>query len=237
MGAGAVGLSGFERERPPRRSHWRIAERLAWAVATVSLLTWGVLYVDGHVGSRLELERFTTLQKAELAPGEPRPLAAPDLSLWDSERIVAWRASLQQEAPAPLAVLRIPRIGVEVPVLPGTDDFVLNRAVGHIPGTALPGTKGNSAIAGHRDGFFRGLKDIVEGDDIEVDTLDGKRSYRVERTWIVNPEDVWVLDDSPARSLTLVTCFPFYFVGSAPQRFVVRAVSADDEGGLDAASH
>jgi sortase A len=109
-------------------------------------------------------------------------------------------------------------------VLPGTDDFVLDRAVGHIDDTALPGTNGNIGIAGHRDGFFRGLKDIAAGDPIELETRKGRELYRVERTWIVDPEDVSVLDPTPVQSLTLVTCYPFYFIGSAPQRFIVRAV-------------
>ena len=124
-------------------------------------------------------------------------------------------------------MLRIPRIRLEVAVLEGTDEFVLNRAVGHIAETALPGADGNSGIAGHRDGFFRGLKDIVVGDVVEIETLNGKEEYRIERTWIVSPEDVSVLDPTPTRSLTLVTCYPFYFIGSAPQRFIVRAVRAD----------
>ena len=138
--------------------------------------------------------------------------------------VAAWQKALAEPAPAPLAVLRIPRIRLEVAVLEGTDEFVLNRAVGHIAGTALPGADGNSGIAGHRDGFFRGLKDIAVGDVVEIETLDGKEEYRIERTWIVTPEDVSVLDRTPARSLTLVTCYPFYFIGSAPQRFIVRAV-------------
>ena len=114
-------------------------------------------------------------------------------------------------------------------MLPGTDDHTLDRAVGHIEDTAEPGTDGNSGIAGHRDGFFRGLKDIAPGDAIELETLKGKDVYRVERTWVVNPEDVWVLDPTPTRALTLVTCYPFYYVGSAPQRFIVRAVLAGDK--------
>ena len=121
-------------------------------------------------------------------------------------------------------MLRIPKIGLEVPVLPGTDERTLDRAVGHIEGTAQPGTDGNLAIAGHRDGFFRGLKDIAPGDLIELDTMQGKDTYRVERTWVVNPEDVSVLDPTSTRVLTLVTCYPFYFVGEAPYRFIVRAV-------------
>ena len=113
-------------------------------------------------------------------------------------------------------------------MLPGTDDRTLDRAVGHIEDTAPPGTDGNSGIAGHRDGFFRGLKDIAAGDAIELDTLQGKEVYRVERTWVVEPEDVSVLDPTPTPALTLVTCYPFYFVGSAPQRFIVRAVRVGD---------
>ena len=99
--------------------------------------------------------------------------------------------------------------------------------MGHIDDTALPGTDGNSGIAGHRDGFFRGLKDIGPGDAIELETLRGKEVYRVERTWVVDPEDVSVLDPTPTRSLTLVTCYPFYHVGPAPQRYIVRAVRTD----------
>ena len=85
-----------------------------------------------------------------------------------------------------------------------------------------------SGIAGHRDGFFRGLKDIVAGDVIELDTIQGTEVYRVERTWVVSPEDVSVLDPTSTRALTLVTCYPFYFVGSAPERFIVRAVRVGD---------
>ena len=142
---------------------------------------------------------------------------------------------MSEPAPPPLAVLRIPKIRLEVPVLPGTDDVTLNRAVGHIDDTALPGTDGNSGIAGHRDGFFRGLKDIGPEDVIELETLRGKEVYRVERTWVVDPEDVSVLDPTPAGSLTLVTCYPFYYVGPAPQRYIVRAVRADTAPAVSAA--
>jgi len=197
-------------------------ERTAWAFGVVCLATWGALHVDGIAGARHELERFALLQAAA-APQS----SAPDLRLWDPERVSAWRRALNEPAPPPLAVLRIPKIRLEVPVLPGTDDFTLNRAVGHIDDTAPPGTDGNSGIASHRDGFFRGLKDIGPGDAIELETLRGKELYRVERTWIVDPQDVSVLDPTPTRSLTLVTCYPFYYVGPAPQRYIVRAVRAD----------
>jgi sortase A len=196
----------------------RWPERTAWAFGLVCLVTWGALYIEGVTGARHELKRFAVLQAAA------QQTETPDLSLWDPERINAWRRSLKEPAPPPLAVLRIPKIRLEVPVLPGTDDFTLNRAVGHIDDTALPGTDGNSGIAGHRDGLFRGLKDVGPDDAIELETRGAKDVYRVERTWVVSPEDVSVLDPTPTRSLTLVTCYPFYYVGPAPQRYIVRAV-------------
>ncbi len=113
-------------------------------------------------------------------------------------------------------------------MLPGTDDRTLDRGVGHIEDTAQPGTDGNLGIAGHRDGFFRGLKDITPGDLMELDTLQGTDVYRVERTWVVSPEEVSVLDPTSTPAITLVTCYPFYFVGSAPDRFIVRAVRVGD---------
>jgi sortase A len=203
---------------------WLLAERAIWAVSVVCLVAWAALALEGLTGAREELARFAALQAAA-----PQQTATPDLSLWGRERIAAWRSALSEPAPPPLAVLRIRKISLEVAVLPGTDDFTLNRAVGHIDDTALPGTDGNSGIAGHRDGFFRGLKDIGPDDVIELETLRGKEVYRVERTWVVDPEDVSVLDATPRRSLTLVTCYPFYHVGPAPQRYIVRAVRIDDK--------
>ena len=104
-----------------------------------------------------------------------------------------------------------------------TDDLSLNRAVGHIAGTALPGDSGNVGIAGHRDGFFRGLKDIVTGDTIEITTQAKTDTYVIDQITIVNPSDVSVLAPRSQPSVTLVTCYPFYFVGSAPQRYIVQA--------------
>ncbi len=113
-------------------------------------------------------------------------------------------------------------------MLPGTDDGTLDRGVGHVANTPQPGADGNSGIAGHRDGFFRGLKDITPGDAIELETFAADDVYRVERIWVVTPEDVSVLDPTSTSALTLITCYPFYFVGSAPQRFIVRATHEGD---------
>jgi sortase A len=213
-------ISAIPRARRYGRA-WLVAEDTALAFGLVCLMTWGGLYIEGAMGARHELDRFAVLQGAA-----PLTAATPDMSLWDPKRISAWTAELHKPGPSPLAVLRVPKIRLEVAVLPGTDDFTLNRAVGHIDETALPGMDGNSGIAGHRDGFFRGLKDVGRGDAIEIVTLRGKEVYNVERVWIVSPEDVSVLDATATRSLTLVTCYPFYHVGPAPQRFIVRAVNA-----------
>jgi len=128
---------------------------------------------------------------------------------------------------AVVGVLRIPVIELEVPISYGTDETVLRRGAGLIPGTATPGSQGNVAIAAHRDTFFRGLKDVAVGDLIELDTLERMRTYRVTALSVVEPTDVQVLADTGEPVLTLVTCYPFYFVGHAPQRFIVRAVAAD----------
>jgi len=119
--------------------------------------------------------------------------------------------------------LEIARLGVSVMVVEGVDDIDLKRAVGHIPGTALPGESGNVGIAGHRDTFFRPLRSIQLDDTITVSTLQGASRYRVVSTNVVRPEDTQVLYPTGRDSLTLVTCFPFDYVGSAPKRFIVRA--------------
>jgi sortase A len=120
-------------------------------------------------------------------------------------------------------VLEIDKVKIRVPVFEGTDDLTLNRGVGRIAGTAVPGVAGNIGIAGHRDGFFRGLKDIAVGDHIDLVMTTERTSYVVDQIEIVSPEDVAVLQPRATSSLTLVTCYPFYFVGDAPQRFIVHA--------------
>jgi len=122
-----------------------------------------------------------------------------------------------------LGRLDIPRLGISVIVVEGTGSKTLRRAAGHISGTALPGQRGNIGISGHRDTFFRPLRNIRRDDVITVATLDGLYSYRVMSTTIVSPSDVSVLNPGGTETLTLVTCYPFYLVGAAPGRFIVRA--------------
>ena len=119
--------------------------------------------------------------------------------------------------------LEIPRLGVSVMVLEGEDDATLARAVGHVGGTALPWERGNTALAGHRDTFFRPLRNLRKGDAIRMTTARGTFDYTVISTNIVEPTDLSVLAPTPTRALTLVTCYPFVYVGRAPQRFIVHA--------------
>lgn len=122
-----------------------------------------------------------------------------------------------------IGVLRIPRLELKTVVVQGESPKVLRRAVGHLLETALPGEPGNVALAGHRDGFFRPLRNIQVGDAITIGTPDGEFDYEVESTQVVWPSDVRVLQPTGQNTLTLVTCFPFYYVGAAPKRFIVRA--------------
>jgi sortase A len=153
-------------------------------------------------------------------------------SLWDSARIRAYQQTLHLNFAPPEAILRVPRIGIEVPVLEGVSDAALNRGAGHIPGTALPGesnTSNNIGITGHRDGFFRPLKDIAIGDVIELDIPAAPNRpahtdrFAVRKINVVFPDEISVLNHTDNSTLTLVTCYPFYFVGAAPQRYIVQA--------------
>lgn len=157
------------------------------------------------------------------------PTTPPDFVSWSEQRIHQYAESLSEHVASPLAIIRIDRIHVEAPVLEGTDDLTLNRGVGHIAGTALFGENGNIGIAGHRDGFFRGLNNIRVGDRIDLEEPDRIETYVVERLEIVDPKNVSVLRSSSKPALTLVTCYPFYFIGAAPQRFIVHAVPISAE--------
>jgi len=195
-------------------------ERTLLASGALLLLVFAAARLHAAVSRQVDLAAFNLARAAQagVLPSDP-----VDQSLWSEGRIAKYRESLSRSFAPPMAVLRSPRLGIEVPVLPGTDDLTLNRAVGHIEGTASPGDPGNVVIAGHRDGFFRGLKDVALGDRFELETLAGKRLYGVTSIQIVRPTDLEVLDPTPVPALTLVTCYPFYYVGKAPERFIVRA--------------
>jgi len=181
---------------------------LAVGAVLVSVVAFARL--DGDAGRAAALENFAA------------SAAQPDQTLWSPERIRDYQASLKTVTDVPVAVLRVPELHLEVPVFATDTELHLNRGAGLIAGMGLPDTGGNVGIAGHRDGYFRVLKDIEPGQLIEVETASRTHRFRVVSTEIVDPRDVRVLADTLDPTLTLVTCYPFYFLGSAPQRFIVR---------------
>jgi LPXTG-site transpeptidase (sortase) family protein len=147
----------------------------------------------------------------------------PDTSLWAPGRVADYKASLSQELPPVLGVLEVPTVGLKVPVYQTSSELVMDRAAGVIDGMAYPHEGGNIGISGHRDGYFRVLKDIEVGDPIVLQTLEGEKRFRIDATHIVEKTDTRLLKDTRDQTVTLVTCYPFYFVGHAPQRFIVTA--------------
>jgi sortase A len=201
---------------------------------TLLVGVWLVAWVHSSVLSRRDVARFEEVRSERVRVRQIEPTDAVrqepvETSLWSPERVEGYQESLVHDFDLPLAVLRVPAVDIEVPVLPGTDELTLNRGVGWIGGTASPGAAGNFAVAGHRDGFFRGLKDIELGDEIEVETLDAIFTYVIDNLTVVDPSDVWVLEPRDQSSVTLVTCYPFYFVGSAPNRFIVQASLREEQ--------
>lgn len=214
----------------------RIVERGLFLSGLLLLVLFSLAQVHRSVMSRAEMKRFEgkPLESAEQRSqgkegaggqsslGGIQQTRNADRSLWSAQRAKLYQATLGKSTEA-LAELRIPRLQLEAPVLEGTDEFTLNRGVGLIAGTSHPGEAGNVGIAGHRDGFFRCLKDISPGDSIELVTTSGTYVYAVDRVRITSPTDVGVLRPRTKPSLTLVTCYPFYFVGPAPKRYIVEA--------------
>jgi LPXTG-site transpeptidase (sortase) family protein len=168
----------------------------------VGLAYAGYVFVDAHNYQTREQNAFEAAQVKNLSVSDqPRPVT-------DGET---------------MGEMEVARLGLKVMVVQGDSPTILQRAVGHLSGTALPGEAGNVALAGHRDTFFRPLRNIRSGDAIMFRTLDGEFRYQVESTDVVPPSDVSVLQPLGGRTLTLITCFPFYYVGAAPDRFIVRA--------------
>jgi sortase A len=202
---------------------WRRTEKVISLVGILLLITCASSGLQSESSSRLILDRSPSLHK--IGSDKALDSEGANFTLWSPKRIHAYLKSLHTKRDQPIAFLLIPKIHLKVPVFNGTDDLTLDRGVGRIAGTAEIGQNGNVGIAGHRDGFFRGLKDIEPGDAIELVTRGKTIHFVIERTEIVKRKDVSVLTNAQVPSLTLVTCFPFYFVGSAPQRFIVHAAS------------
>jgi len=201
----------MERTRPERIAGW--IERGLVVSGTACLIWVGT--------SSMQAVAYQTRQNAlldRLGPSNIPPVV-------DRHRDAA---VAPREAGAPIGRLEIPRVGLAVVVAEGDDEKTLQVAVGHLPDTPLPWQDGNAALAGHRDSFFRPLRRIRVGDGIRLETPHGTLQYRVTRQMIVEPHELWVLDPSPTAALTLITCYPFDYVGSAPRRFVVHAERIGD---------
>jgi sortase A len=214
----------------------RIAEHGLLLSGLLLLVMFALAHIHRFIMLRAEMAKFEARQLESVRESDAREESlddanrntdlhpAPDTEnpLWSIQRTKSYKANLGKPAES-LAVLRIPALRLEVPVLEGTDAVTLNRGVGRIAGTSLPGQGGNIGIAGHRDGFFRPLKDIRRGDLIELVTTTRTDLYAVDRVRITSTADVSVLRPRRNPSLTLVTCYPFYFVGPAPSRYIVEA--------------
>ena len=184
--------------------------------------------VAAYVGGALLCSLFV-LAQADSALGSTNAiedfaasLTPPDQSLWAAGRVRDYQVAQQTKMQA-VAVLTVPSLKLQVPVFGSDDELSLNRGAGLVAGMGTPDGGGNVGIAGHRDGFFRVLKDIKVGDLIEVRTRLKLHRYRVSSIDIVDAADKRLLTDTELPSVTLVTCYPFYYLGNAPQRYIVAA--------------
>jgi sortase A len=189
------------------------AEHFLWFAGFLCLGIAGAAILESHLYQSSENAAFDRARA-------PRPAESAGASDVPAPASVAFPRD-----PGVLGRIEIPRLGVRAIVREGVDDRTLGLAVGHIPGTARPGEAGNIGLAGHRDTFFRALRDVRKGDVLTLTTLAGSRTYRVSSLAVVEPGQTEVLDPTREGAVTLVTCFPFDWIGSAPKRFVVAAVA------------
>lgn len=203
---------------------WLDRSLIAFGLACLSFFAFFTLQTAIYQRqARAEIDRMIAARRAEITSSAHE---SPTMS----------RRALVAPSHAPLARgsvigrVDVPRLKLSAVIAEGDDDSTLGKAVGHLPDTPLPWQDtGNAAFAAHRDGLFRPLRDIRVNDEVNVLTLRGEFSYRVRKTQVVNPEDVWVLAPTKTPSLTLITCYPFSFVGRAPQRFIVQAERIDPD--------
>jgi len=217
----------FKFQQPPTR----LAAFLRWArffflvVGVLALSYCAIVLLDRWLFQAYQTWRFErALKDAQTyAHTINQTASSPPSAQAEAARARAASFGIDGLAGSPLGRIEIGAIGVAAMIMEGVDGRTLRHAVGHIPGTPRPGQPGNVALAGHRDTFFRGLRNIHKDDEITLTTLHGSYRYSVDSTQVVEPEDIQVLGATADDFLTLVTCYPFYFVGPAPQRFIVRA--------------
>jgi sortase A len=206
------------------------------------LLTAGAVLAAWCAGVLIQAHRTQTMPipppstSAPATPSTSAP-ATPSTSAPATRTLPADDTATPAPRPAAagtwLARLEAPSVKMTATVLEGSDAGTLRRGAGHLEDTPLPGQPGNIGIAGHRDGIFRPLRRIQVGDPLTLTTSDRAYHYRISRTLIVRPEDVYVLDSTPKPTLTLVTCYPFNYVGHAPKRFIVQAELIDQQARID----
>ncbi len=198
--------------------------RVFTGAGLMGLVLVGAIYMHGAISSRMAIAAFQQNSAEYAAQAGEIDLSdySPDQSLW-SDGARAKYAKINRKLDAPVALLKIERLNLEAPVFAGTDRITLNRGIGLLESSPMPGEAGNVALSGHRDSFFRPLKDIAVGDVIELQTLHGILNFQVSDISIVDPLDTSVVDPTDTSVLTLITCYPFYYVGFAPDRYIVRA--------------
>ena len=211
-----------------RKSILRILESGFLTVGVVLLVAFVLIRGWGDHQSQSDIRAF----EQELASGSvpveqpvdqpPKSSSEPDYALWSEKRINDYHEANEERDDLPLAILTIDKLDLKVPVYNGTDEINLNRGAGRIKGTARIDKPGNLGIAAHRDGFFRVLKDIELGDSMHMLTTKGEKEFVVSSITIVDPTDISVHAPTDDSTITLVTCYPFYFVGHAPKRYIVK---------------
>lgn len=218
-----------------RRQTRRLGERILRACLAGGLILTGSSGAFGQ-GSAVAMEnasaakapatKLVWIQDPWLDENLLTMVRDPDYSLWDPTQIKDYQAALDADYPPPLGILTISDLNIQVPVFNGADDYILERGAGRIKGMGKMDGLGNLGISAHRDSFFRGLKDIELGDEVLVQTTRGVDRYAVSEIRIVDKHDHTVLEETGDKRLTLVTCYPFYYAGHAPKRFIVTALPA-----------
>lgn len=218
------------RLQPPWKLFLGVTADLLILTGIAGVLVWGWGLADGALYQYAQSVHFESAGNFGIADTRAVPEASPRLT------ISTWIApALPRRDPLLLGRLVIPSIQLDVMVREGVDEASLRKAAGHLPSSAFPGENGNVVLLGHRDTFFRPLRGITQGDPIRVKTPSGSFQYIVDSIQVVATEHSLVFATVPAKSITLITCFPFDYIGPAPRRFVVRARM--DDSGLDPSVH
>ncbi len=199
----------------------RAGEMLSYVAGILFMGFFLVQIAQGEIQRRINVSEFTAMAKENTVA--IAAIAVPDTLLWAPGRVTDYNTSLNAELPPVMGVLTIPSVGLEVPVYPSDSQLLMDRGSGIIDGMSYPHEPGNIGIAGHRDGYFRVLEGVRPGQRLLLETLEGTKSFVINATHIVEANDVSLLQDTQEQTVTLVTCYPFYFVGHAPQRYIVTA--------------